>query len=173
LLGLLTCLPGTLRAQRAVDAEADSTMESIRTFVQISNRIATSAQISTKHIKAIKEAGYQVLVNLGPANERMNKEEAFAVVSAGLTYVQIPVDFKNPQLRDLEFFFQVMNANRDRKVYIHCFANMRVSSFIYLYRVIHEDVAPEEARKTLHQVWEPNEVWSAFIDQALTAYKKR
>ena len=120
----------------------------------------------------MKESGYELVINLAPARERMNKEESFAVVSAGIAYVQIPVDFQNPALRDLEFFFQVMNANKDRKVYVHCFANMRVSSFIYLYRVIHEGVAPEEADKALKQVWEPNEDWTRFIEKVMKEYGK-
>ena len=120
----------------------------------------------------MKESGYELVINLAPARERMNKEESFAVVSAGIAYVQIPVDFQNPALRDLEFFFQVMNANKDRKVYVHCFANLRVSSFIYLYRVIHEGVSPEEADKALKQVWEPNEDWTKFIEKALKEYDK-
>jgi hypothetical protein len=49
---------------------------------------------------------------------------------------------------------------------------MRVSSFIYLYRVIHEGVSPEEADKALKQVWEPNEDWTRFIEKAMKEYGK-
>lgn len=169
---LLMLSAGHVSAQMPTYTGADTTLGSIKTFVQISDRVATSAQIATQHVKAIKETGYQVVINLAPANERANKDEGFAVASAGLSYVQIPVDFRNPQQRDLEFFFQVMNANKDRKVFVHCFANMRASSFVYLYRVIHEGATPEEAGKALRQVWEPNEVWSSFIAQALKSHGK-
>ncbi|HCQ00242.1 MAG TPA: phosphatase [Candidatus Latescibacteria bacterium] len=163
-------IPAMVRAQ--MESATDSTLESVRAFVQISERVGTSGQIGTRHVKTMKESGYELVINLAPARERMNKEESFAVVSAGIAYVQIPVDFQNPALRDLEFFFQVMNANKDRKVYVHCFANMRVSSFIYLYRVIHEGVAPEEADKALKQVWEPNEDWTRFIEKVMKEYGK-
>ncbi|SVB92101.1 uncharacterized protein METZ01_LOCUS244955, partial [marine metagenome] len=73
--------------------------------VQVSDHIATSGQIGVRHIGTIKEAGYELIVNLAPARKQMNGEEPFAAVEAGLAYVQIPVDFQNPELRDLEFFF--------------------------------------------------------------------
>ena len=172
LLLIMICLsvPGILQAQ--MERVQESPLDSVRAFVQISDRVGTSGQIRTHHVKELKDRGYELVINLAPANERMNKDESFAVVSAGIAYVQIPVDFKNPAMRDLEFFFQVMNANKDRKVYVHCFANMRVSSFMYLYRVIHEGMVPEEADKALKQVWEPNDDWTPFIAKALTEYCK-
>ena len=100
----------------------------------------------------------------------MNGQEPFAAVEAGLAYVQIPVDFQNPKLRDLEFFFGIMEANSDRKVYVHCFANMRASSFMYLYRVIRLRVSPEAAEGDLNKVWEPNGDWQSFIEKALETF---
>lgn len=167
LLTLYVLLPGRLLAQMPSYTEADSTLASIKAFIPISDRVVTSAQIAVWQIKAIKEAGYQVVINLAPANDKANRDEGFAAVSAGLIYVQIPVDFKNPQLRDLDFFFQIMGASEDRKVYVHCFANMRASSFMYLYRVIKEGVPQAEAWKAVEQVWTPNEVWAGFIKRAL------
>ena len=48
-------------------------------------------------------------------------------------------------MRDLELFFDVMDANEDRDVYVHCFANMRVSVFVYLYRTLRKGVPDAEA----------------------------
>ncbi|MBM3263623.1 MAG: radical SAM protein [candidate division Zixibacteria bacterium] len=97
-IALLVLSVGRSYAQMPVYTETDTTLASIKTLVPISDHLATSAQIATQHVKAIKEVGYQVLVNLAPANEKVNKEEGFSVVSAGLAYVHIPVDFKNPLL---------------------------------------------------------------------------
>ena len=168
---LILLFPATSLAQSPDGTQADSSLASIRAFVQISDDIATSGQIGVRHIGTIKDSGYDLIVNLAPARKQMNGEEAFAAVEAGLAYVQIPVDFRNPALRDLEFFFRIMEANKDRKVYVHCFANMRVSSFMYLYRVIRLGVSPEEAKGDLNKVWEPNEDWKAFIEKALETYR--
>ncbi len=171
-LCLLTLLfPASSYSHPAKGSQADSSLASVRAFVQISDHIATSGQIGVRHIGTIKEAGYELIVNLAPARKQMNGEEPFAAVEAGLAYVQIPVDFQNPELRDLEFFFGIMEANADRKVYVHCFANMRASSFMYLYRIIRLGVSPEAAEADLNKVWEPNRDWQAFIEKALETFK--
>ena len=86
-------------------------------------------------------AGFDVVVNLAPARWERNFEEGFRVTQAGMTYIQIPVDWQDPSLRDLELFFDVMEANEDRNVYVHCFANMRVSVFVYLYRTLRKGMS--------------------------------
>ena len=88
-----------------------------------------------------------------------------------MTYVQIPVDWRDPSLRDLELFFDVMDANRDRQVYVHCFANMRVSVFVYLYRTLREGVSEDEAWADVLKVWDPGSdpetaQWPRFITEA-------
>ena len=172
ILALLLILAGSLAAQPEEQGESSDAIEDIRAFVQISDRVGTSGQPTEAQIQSIGEAGYEVLINLAPARERANLKEGFWVTSQGMAYVQIPVDFQNPALRDLEFFFAVMEANKDRKVFVHCFANMRVSSFIYLYRIIKEGAASSAAEVDLHKVWEPNENWSPFIESALAKSSK-
>lgn len=170
LICLVLILLGGLNTDLYAENSSVGTLDSIRAFVQISDKIGTSGQPTPEQIMVIKNAGYELVVNLAPASEKLNASEGFLVTSTGMSYVQIPVDFKAPQLRDLEFFFQVMNAKRDRKVFVHCFANMRVSSFMYLYRVIHDGVPRAEAKKALNKVWEPNGAWPEFIEKALAKY---
>ncbi len=150
---------------------ASTNLEDIKTYVPISDRLATSAQPTDEQFAAIRQAGFDLMINLAPAHP-MHENEGFLVTSTGMSYLQIPVDFKNPQLGDLELFFRVMEANADRKIWVHCFANMRVSSFVYLYRVIHEGVSEEEAQEALHEVWEPDGAWPGFIERALDHYGK-
>ena len=45
----------------------------------------------------------------------------------------VPVDFNAPQVEDLRKFFDVMDSFRDKKVFVHCAANFRVSSFVARY----------------------------------------
>jgi protein tyrosine phosphatase (PTP) superfamily phosphohydrolase (DUF442 family) len=85
----------------------------------------------------------------------------------GLTYVHIPVDFKAPSARDFRAFCRVMEAFDDRPVFVHCAANMRVSAFVFLYRVLCQDVAQAEAERDLLAIWQPDEVWSRFIQDQL------
>ncbi len=71
-------------------------------------------------------------------------------------------------LDDLDLFFGVMEANADRKVFVHCFANMRASAFVYLYRTMVQGVPEYVASATMSEVWDPSEVeqWGALIEGA-------
>jgi hypothetical protein len=40
---------------------------------------------------------------------------------------------------------------------------MRVSAFMYLYRQLYEGVSETVARQDLHQIWQPNPTWQAFM----------
>jgi protein tyrosine phosphatase (PTP) superfamily phosphohydrolase (DUF442 family) len=59
-----------------------------------------------------------------------------------MAYVHIPVNFKAPTSQDFRAFCRVMEAFEDRPVFVHCAANMRVSAFVFLYRVLRQQVAP-------------------------------
>jgi len=57
-------------------------------------------------------------------------------------------------------------------VFVHCAANMRVSAFMYLYRLIHERLSDEQAKSDLHRIWTPNDTWQAFIQQVIEHYQQ-
>ncbi len=143
-------------------------LEDIRAYLRINDNLSTSGQIEYDQIALLKEAGFEVVINLAPADEERNGSEGFLVTQQGMAYVQIPVSWKDPSERDLKMFFDVMASNQDRKVYVHCFANMRVSAFVYLYRTLHKGVSEEAARADMEKIWDPNtqEQWTNFIARA-------
>ena len=79
----------------------------------------------------------------------------------------------HPTADDLAQFFTVMDANRERKVFVHCVLNYRVSSFMYLYRVLRLDADEEAARWDLLSIWEPDARWAAFIAAAVADFGSR
>ena len=82
-----------------------------------------------------------------------------------MSYVHIPIDFKAPTSEDFRVFASVMDAFKNRPVFVHCAANMRVSAFVFLYRVLHDKVPRAEAERDLHAIWQPDEVWSRFMQE--------
>ena len=142
-------------------------LETIRNFQVVSDQLASAGQIGYDQIPLIREEGYEVVINLAIADEERNGKEGFLVAQEGLTYVHIPVDWDQPRLSDLEMFFDVMKANEDRKVFVHCFANMRASAFVYMYRTLVEGVPEAEARETMSEVWDPDRLqqWAGLIEQ--------
>jgi uncharacterized protein (TIGR01244 family) len=146
----------------------DDKLKDIRAYLRISEGLATSGQIRYEQVKDVQKAGFDVVINLAPANKERNAMEGFLVTDAGMTYVHIPVSWKEPSLRDLELFFDVMDANKDRKVYAHCFANMRVSAFVYLYRTLRLGVVEKKAWEDLATIWDPatQDQWVKFMEEA-------
>ncbi|MDH3206344.1 MAG: protein tyrosine phosphatase family protein [Gemmatimonadota bacterium] len=165
-LMLSSLLAPGVRAQQS----APPPLETIRNFQVVTERLASAGQIGYEQIPLLREQGYEVIVNLATADAEQNAEEGFRVTQTGLTYVHIPVVWQAPTVEDVEMFFDVMEANGDRKVFVHCIANMRASAFIYLYRSLIEGVPEAEARATMNEVWDPSETaqWAALIERVKT-----
>jgi protein tyrosine phosphatase (PTP) superfamily phosphohydrolase (DUF442 family) len=146
----------------------ETELATVYNYLKISEDLTTTGQIAYDQIEAIKKAGFEVVVNLAPANEGANALEGFLVTQQGMSYVQIPVSWQEPSMRDLQMFFDVMETNKDRKVFVHCFANMRVSAFVYLYRTLMQNVPEAQALADLNEIWEPLELeqWAGLIQQA-------
>ncbi len=147
-------------------------IEDIYNYQKISDSIATSGQPTKEQFSAIKQSGYQLVVNLAlPESTNALPDEKQIIESQGMQYVHIPVVWEKPTIENVNEFFSVMEANSDKKVFVHCAANMRVSAFIYLYQRLHESISEEEAKKDLHKIWIPNENWQKFMEQVIENYR--
>lgn len=137
-------------------------------FQSVTDSLGTAGQPTSAQFDAVVDAGYEVVINLAMGNtprDLSNEPELLAV--RGLDYVHIPVVFDEPTDDDLSQFFGAMDANQDKKCFVHCIANARVSAFVMLYRVLRQGVPVAEADATMRQIWEPNPTWQAFIDRHL------
>lgn len=147
-------------------------IEDIYNFLKISDSIATAGQPTVEQFSSISELGYQVVVNLAlPESLNALPDEQAIVEAQGMDYVHIPVIWEKPTLEDIKSFFSVMETNADKNVFVHCAANMRVSAFMYLYRLIHKHISQEDAKKNLDQIWVPNEIWQKFMAQIIEYYR--
>ncbi len=143
-------------------------IEDIYNFLQITNSIATSGQPTKEQFSAIKQAGYELVVNLAlPESTNALPNEKQIVEAQNMCYVHIPVVWEKPTIENVKEFFSVMEANADKKVFVHCAANMRVSAFIYLYRYLYRGITEEEVKQDLRKIWIPNETWQKFIEQVI------
>jgi protein tyrosine phosphatase (PTP) superfamily phosphohydrolase (DUF442 family) len=176
-------------------------IEKIYNYLKLSDSVATGGQPTEAQFSLIKEAGYQVVVNLArPDSPKAIPNEQTIVESLGMRYVPIPVDWENPTIEDVARFFSLMEAicadapnvaTADARrlanaslslsqqrfaiatqpVFVHCAANMRVSAFMYLYRLIYEGMSDEQAKSDLEKIWTPNDTWQAFIQQVIEHYQ--
>jgi protein tyrosine phosphatase (PTP) superfamily phosphohydrolase (DUF442 family) len=158
-VGLYVGLPHLLRT--GADAEPMN-------FVAVTDQLASSGQPSVAQLQRLRARGYAVVVNLAPPESFGSiASEGELVASQGLVYINIPVNWQKPAERDFQLFSDVLNSNRDRKVWVHCQMNMRASVFLFLYRVIHDRQPVERAIENVQAVWVPNEIWREFMQSTL------
>ncbi len=144
-------------------------IEDVRDFVSLSDKLATAGQPSEKQIREIFESGFEVIINLGLQDPRycLSDENALAT-SFGMAYYQIPVEFSAPTKQDLEKFFAIMDSCQDKKVFVHCAANYRVSCFVSLYAQAHYGWSESEAMDHIRSIWEPDRIWQQFLNSSKT-----
>jgi protein tyrosine phosphatase (PTP) superfamily phosphohydrolase (DUF442 family) len=149
-------------------------MKDIYNYQFLTERLSSSGMPKAEQMKAVAEAGTQVVINLAPATVRdaLPNEDAL-VESLGMKYIQIPVDWNHPIRQNLDDFFQAMDEHKDQKVLVHCQANYRASSFIMLYRVLRLGWKEEDAVQIMEKMWNPEDfpVWQKFLDENLHAEK--
>lgn len=145
-------------------------VEDVINFYSISERVGTSGMPTPAQLQDIADAGYEVVINLAVPGPRAPENEGSIIAGRGLTYIHIPVDFANPTLQDFESFAAVMRINRERKVFVHCAMNFRVSAFMFLYRLVEEEADIAQAKADLGRLWEPEAQWQDLIDEVLDAH---
>jgi protein tyrosine phosphatase (PTP) superfamily phosphohydrolase (DUF442 family) len=92
-----------------------SSLNAIRNYYRLTDTIGTAGQPEKAQFADIKEAGFELIINLAEANSLhaiLNEEEL--VLSNELTYTHIPVAFDDPTLDKLEQFFDVMDTNKGK-----------------------------------------------------------
>ncbi len=148
----------------------DLSLGAIYNYRRLTHALATSGQPSEEELADVARAGFEVVINLAlDESERSLPDERRTVQSLGMAYEHVPVAWDRPTHADLAAFFATMDRHSGQRVYVHCAANFRVSSFVLLYRVLRLGWRREEALPDLEAVWQPNDTWQAFIDGALAS----
>ena len=143
-------------------------MQNILNYIPISDALGTAGQPAAEQFASIRAAGYQVVINLAmPDSTDALPNEAELVAAQGMAYVHLPVVWDSPTAQDLQRFFAVLDQNRERKLFVHCALNMRVSCFVFLYRVLRLGVPAQDAWPDVLRIWQPNQIWQRFVDQML------
>jgi protein tyrosine phosphatase (PTP) superfamily phosphohydrolase (DUF442 family) len=140
----------------------------------IEDALSTSGQPTEAQLRAPAAEGYHVIINLALHDHPRYSlpDEMGLVKTLGMKYVHIPVHFDDPQEEDLLAFIEAMETHKNKKILVHCAANMRVTAFLGLYRVIKQGKTKNEAFEPMRTVWEPDDAWSSFISRMLAKHRK-
>ena len=137
----------------------------IYNYHDIPGLFTTSGQPNKYQLKLIAQNGYDVVINLAPSSvlEGSVIDEAEVLTANKVKYIHIPVNFNNPANDDFSLFVKNLNENKDKKIWIHCAANMRVSAFVYKYRRDVLGLEDKQVIKDMELIWSPNRTWNTFI----------
>ncbi|MBW8745081.1 MAG: protein tyrosine phosphatase family protein [Sphingomonas sp.] len=138
----------------------------IYNFRRLSPTLTTSGQPDEAQFAVLRDAGVETVVNLAlSTSPRALPDEAATLAALGLRYIHIPVEFTAPTEANFEAFATAMGELGDAPVHVHCAANMRVSAFLYRYRIERLGWTEAQARPDLDAIWEPDPIWQNFLEQ--------
>lgn len=146
----------------------------IRNFLRESDQFCTGGQPRLEHLAKLKAEGVKVILNLRtPGEHRADEEEAMAK-QLGLKYFNIPVVYRDPKEEQATEFLKITDDPRNRPIFIHCTAAIRVGAFWMIRRVLRDgwtvEAAEEEAKKVgLREAPHLTEFARAYIEK----YRKK
>lgn len=142
----------------------------IKNFIRIDDRIGTAGQPNSDQFGAVRDAGYEAVINLLPSEQdNALKGEADLIRTLGLEYRYIPVIWTAPQPQDFDAFCNLMREIKGKKIFIHCAMNMRVTAFYSSYAMKYLGWSLEQADALVSRIWgahphsKMNDTWRAFI----------
>jgi protein tyrosine phosphatase (PTP) superfamily phosphohydrolase (DUF442 family) len=144
-----------------------STQE-IYNYRKVDEYVITGGQPTEEHLRAAADEGFHTVINLAPINPRYSlDDEPGLVLSLGMAYHHIPIDWDHPARSDFAAFEQVMQALPAEKTLIHCAANFRVTAFYSLYAQKHLGWSADQADAFRSSIWQGSDypVWEAFIGE--------
>ncbi|WP_424686462.1 MAG: protein tyrosine phosphatase family protein [Halarcobacter ebronensis] len=139
-------------------------MNSILNYIKINENISTAGQPSVEQFVKIKDKNFDVVINLALSSATNALENEDKVVSElGMTYIHLPVDFEEPKLSDLNLFLRIMSSIKDKKVFIHCAKNYRVTAFMYIYHKHVLNTPFENIDVSIFEEWSPSQNWQSLM----------
>lgn len=136
----------------------------VMNYHRIDDRLVTGGHLVGDGVGNLKEQGVAVVIDLRDDSPR---DEQTSFANAGIKWINVPVEWRDPQDADFDRFAEVMNEYKGEHVLVQCGANYRASAMTYLYRVLVDGVPEEDAADDLHAVWDPDDdrTWRKYIEK--------
>jgi protein tyrosine phosphatase (PTP) superfamily phosphohydrolase (DUF442 family) len=112
---------------------------------QILPSIVTGGQPTADHLKALKEAGGEIVLDLRDPMEPRPVDEAALVRDLGMEYVNVPVRAGSLDDATLEHILSVLRGAGDRTVFFHCGSGSRVGGALIPYFIIDQGLEEQDA----------------------------
>lgn len=143
---LLAAIYGLAAHSAELDVQALRDLPQVR--FPASNRVVSGA-IAESHLAALRSAGVRHVVNLRPAEENPNFDEAEAVEAFGLEYHAVPIEgVRSLTIENARALDRILKRIGDEPALLHCSSGNRVGALVALREAWIEGVPAEQAIDT-------------------------
>jgi protein tyrosine phosphatase (PTP) superfamily phosphohydrolase (DUF442 family) len=112
---------------------------------QVLPNVVSGGQPSANQLKALKEAGGDIVLDLRDPMEPRPVDEAALVRELGMEYINVPVRAGSLDDRALEHILSVLRGAGDRTVFFHCGSGSRVGGALIPYFIIDQGLEEQDA----------------------------
>ncbi|HWO01154.1 MAG TPA: protein tyrosine phosphatase family protein [Blastocatellia bacterium] len=120
-------------------------------FTLVSDQFCTGGQPKLEALEKLKAEGVKSILNLRQPSEHRAADEEAKAKELGLKYFNIPVVYRDPKDEQATEFLKITDDPKNRPIFIHCTAAIRVGAFWMIRRVLRDgwtvEAAEEEAQK--------------------------
>jgi uncharacterized protein (TIGR01244 family) len=156
----------TVRGGDTIEAGELQTWGAETRVVQV-DRFYIASQPDQAALETAGDAGVSIIINLRRPSES-DWDEAGAAAALGLDYFQVPVDGSEPELPStaLDEVSQIVEANPDATILVHCSSGNRASAWFAVYLVQEAGMDEEQAISTANQTG----LTSSSMEKKVRAY---
>ena len=139
--------------------------------VPIDSDLLTAGQPTRESLADLKNEGVQAVIYLAPSsvNDAI-KEEPEILRRQEIQFIHIPIPFDGPTATHVEAVAAALDKLKGRKTLVHCQVNMRASTMVFLYRVLHRHEDPAKAYEAVTRVWVPAGPWKLLVKEQLSSH---
>ena len=122
-----------------------SAVAGVANACEVTPNLVTGGQPTAEHLKALKAAGAEVILDVRDPMEPRPFDEPAAARALGLEYVNIPVVSGAVDDELLERVLDAVRRNGDRRMYFHCNSGNRVAGPLLAWFILDRGMSEEEA----------------------------
>jgi protein tyrosine phosphatase (PTP) superfamily phosphohydrolase (DUF442 family) len=126
-------------------SSAFQAMSGVANACQILPQLITGGQPNAQQIRALKEAGGDIVLDVRDPMEPRPVDEAALVRQLGMEYVNIPVRAGSLDDATLERILAVLRGAGDRTVFFHCGSGNRVGGALIPYFILDQGLEEQDA----------------------------
>ncbi|MBC3920808.1 protein tyrosine phosphatase family protein [Undibacterium sp. CY18W] len=140
--------------------------------VPITAQLTSSGQPTAKALEGLAAQGYEAVIYLAPPQvSDAVREEHLIIGRQNMVFVNIPIVFNKPTVKDYKMFAAILQGLGNKKVLVHCQVNMRASTMVFLYRVVVGKEDPGLAYEAVSKVWSPSGPWKQLMLDVLQKHQ--